>query len=154
VWCKAFSLYRSSKILSLLAVLSRATLINRLHLMLRLFRRKIILISSKIFFSVWFTRKNYEMQKWEFCKYRQNPATSGRRCRIPTRKIDLIRPDYSRNLPNPAGCCRTPVLIGFQQLTIAKFWRSNIKRACKDEEFNFGKRLMILKIVNRFSKIK
>jgi len=44
------------------------------------------------------------------------------------------------------GCCLTPGPTGFR--------RSDIKRACKDEEFNFGKRFTVLKIVNRFPKIK
>jgi hypothetical protein len=39
------------------------------------FRRKMIF--SKIFFGVWFARKNYEMQKSEFGKCCRNPATSG-----------------------------------------------------------------------------
>jgi hypothetical protein len=52
------------------------------------------------------------------------------------------------------GCCRTPAPIGFRGLTIAKFWRSNIKHACKEEELNFGKRFTVLKIVSRFPKIK
>jgi hypothetical protein len=34
--------------------------------------------------------KNYEMQKSEFGKCRWNPATSGRRCRIPEKKFDRI----------------------------------------------------------------
>jgi hypothetical protein len=44
--------------------------------------------------------------------------------------------------------------VGFRRSTIAKFWQSDIKRACKKEEFNFGKRFTVLKIVNRFLKIK
>jgi hypothetical protein len=62
------------------------------------------MIFSKIFFGVWFARKNYEIQKSEFGKCRRNPATSGRRCRIPARKFDWIRPkwlDSGRNLRNP-----------------------------------------------------
>lgn len=56
------------------------------------------------------------MQKSEFDKCRRNPATSGRRFRIPTRKFDRIRLDQvisgriptilaksGRNLPDPAG---------------------------------------------------
>jgi hypothetical protein len=53
------------------------------------------MIFSKIFFGVWFARKNYEMQKSEFGKCRRNPATSSRRCRIPARKFDRIRPKSS-----------------------------------------------------------
>jgi hypothetical protein len=52
------------------------------------------------------------------------------------------------------GCCRVLALPRFQQPTIAKFRQSDIKHACKDKEFNFGKRFTIFKTVNRFPKIK
>jgi hypothetical protein len=46
------------------------------------------------------------------------------------------------------------VLPIFERPTIAGFDRSNIKRACKDEKYNFGKRFTVFKTVNRFPKIK
>jgi len=51
-------------------------------------------------------------------------------------------------------CCRTLAPAGFQRPAIAKFCRSDIKHSCKDEELNFEKRITVLKIVNRFPKIK
>jgi hypothetical protein len=51
-------------------------------------------------------------------------------------------------------CCQTPVPTGFRQSTIVEFRQSDIKRACKNEEFNFGKQFTVLKTVNRFRKIK
>lgn len=42
----------------------------------------------------------------------------------------------------------------FERPTIVGFGQSDIKRTCKDEEYNFGKRFTVLKIVNRFPKIK
>jgi hypothetical protein len=53
-----------------------------------------------------------------------------------------------------AGCCRIPVLPGFRRLTTARFRQSDIKCACKDEEFNFEKQFTVLKTVNSFPKIK
>jgi hypothetical protein len=53
-----------------------------------------------------------------------------------------------------AGCCRIPVQPGFRRSTIVRFRQSDIKRACKEEEFNFRKRFIVFKTVNRFSKIK
>jgi hypothetical protein len=41
--------------------------------------------------------KNYKMQKSEFGKCRRNSAMSDRRCRIPARKFDRIRPETSRS---------------------------------------------------------
>jgi hypothetical protein len=67
----------------------------------KLFSEKMIF--SKIFFGVWFARKNYEMQKSEFGKCRRNPATSDRRCRIPATKFVRIWPkwqDSCWNLPD------------------------------------------------------
>jgi len=52
------------------------------------------------------------------------------------------------------GCFRIPALTGFWRPPNLEFRLSDIKRACKDEEFNFEKRFMVLKIVNRFPKIK
>jgi hypothetical protein len=49
---------------------------------------------------------------------------------------------------------RWPDVAGFRQLTIAGFRQSDIKHACKDQEFNFGKRFTVFKTVNRFLKIK
>jgi hypothetical protein len=46
------------------------------------------------------------------------------------------------------------VLPIFEQPTIAGFDQSDIKRACKDEEYNFGKRFTVFKTVNCFPKIK
>jgi hypothetical protein len=57
------------------------------------------------------------------------------------------------NIP-VTGCCRIPVQPGFRRPTIAGFWQSDIKRACKDEEFNFGKRFTVFKTENCFLKIK
>jgi len=45
-----------------------------------------------------------------------------------------------------AAWFRRPTIVGFRQ--------SDIKRACKDKEFNFGKRFTVFKTVNHFSKIK
>jgi hypothetical protein len=42
----------------------------------------------------------------------------------------------------------------FGRLIIAGFVQSDIKRACKDAEYNFEKRFTVLKTVNRFPKIK
>lgn len=178
------------------------------YFILRLFRRKIVfivkyfqrnhlkkkIIFSKIFFSIWYTRKNY---KWRKCNCRQNPATFGCCCRIPaimfgripvrsgripTRSVGSvagyvkIRPtfdhgriptSFGRNLvrrhpATVAGCgwnvFQWPDVVGFQcrldfrQLTIAGFWQLDIKHACKDQEFNFAKRFMVLKTVNCSSK--
>jgi hypothetical protein len=65
-----------------------------------------------------------------------------------------MSPDSSTVSIQVAGCCQIPVPLGFRQPTIAGFWQSDIKHACKDQEFNFGKRFTVLKTVNRFSKIK
>jgi len=68
------------------------------------------MIFSKIFFGVWLARKNYKMQKLEFDKCLRNPATSGRRCQIPARKFDRIRPkwpDFDQKLPDPAVLARS-----------------------------------------------
>jgi hypothetical protein len=46
------------------------------------------------------------------------------------------------------------VLPIFERPTIVGFRQSDIKRAFKDEEYNFGKRFTVLKSVNRFPKIK
>jgi hypothetical protein len=46
------------------------------------------------------------------------------------------------------------VLPIFERPTIAGFDQPDIKRACKDEEYNFGKRFTVFKTVNRFPKIK
>jgi hypothetical protein len=59
------------------------------------------MIFSKIFFSVWLARKNYKMQKSEFGKCHQNPATT-----TGFRRNSLIRFrqetfGYGRNLPDP-----------------------------------------------------
>jgi hypothetical protein len=53
-----------------------------------------------------------------------------------------------------AGCRRIPVPPGFGQPTIAGFGQSDIKCACNDKEYNFGKRFMVFKTINRFPKIK
>jgi hypothetical protein len=53
-----------------------------------------------------------------------------------------------------AECCKISAPPGFRRPTIAGFWQSDIKRKCKDEEFNFEKRFTAFKIVNRFPKIK
>jgi hypothetical protein len=45
-------------------------------------------------------------------------------------------------------------VTGFQRRTLAGFRQSDIKRACKNEEFNFEKRFIVFKTVNRFPKIK
>jgi hypothetical protein len=63
-------------------------------------------------------------------------------------------PDSVASWIQATGCCRTPRPTGFRRPTIAKFWRSDIKHGCKDEELNFGKRFTVLKIVNHFPKIK
>jgi hypothetical protein len=76
-----------------------------------------------------------------------------------------IRPNFGRILVrrNPmmvAGCSRISVPagfrspVGFRRLTIAGFRQSDIKRVCKNKEFNFRKLFTVLKIVNRFPKIK
>jgi hypothetical protein len=86
---------------------------------------------------------------WQyFCQFRpeSGPLASG--------DGGKMSPDSCAGRIPTIGCCRTPVPAGFQQSTIAEFRQSDLKRACKDEEFNFGKQFMILKIVNRFSKIK
>jgi len=46
------------------------------------------------------------------------------------------------------------VLPGFGRPTITRFGQSDIKHACNDKEYNFGKRFTVLKPVNRFPKIK
>jgi hypothetical protein len=43
---------------------------------------------------------------------------------------------------------------GFGRPNIAGFGQSDIKRACNDKEYNFGKRFTVFKTVNRFPKIK
>jgi hypothetical protein len=69
-----------------------------------------------------------------------------------------MSPDFGTSCIPVAGCCRIPGPPGFQRLTIAGFRQSNIKRACKDEEFNFRKRFTVFKetfkTVNHFPKIK
>jgi hypothetical protein len=73
-------------------------------------------------------------------------------------RFGQIRPEFGppvtgcRHRQNSGGLISTPAV--FRRPTIAKFWRSDIKHECKDEELNFGKRFTVLKIVNRFSKIK
>jgi hypothetical protein len=62
-------------------------------------------------------------------------------------------PDSSTGKFLEIGCCRTLGPTGFQRPTMAEFWQSDIKRACKDKEFNFEKWFTILKTVNRFPKI-
>jgi hypothetical protein len=77
----------------------------------------------------------------------------------PTSDHGRLPARFGRNLVRQypatvARCCRIPVPPGFRRPTIARFRQSNIKCACKDEEFNFEKRFTVLKIVNRFPKIK
>jgi hypothetical protein len=81
------------------------------------------MIFSKIFFGVWFARKNYEMQKLEFGKCRRNPATSGRRCRILARKFDRIRLDQKPDLSRSARILT--VLAGIQQYSGRNLVRQN-----------------------------
>jgi hypothetical protein len=83
-------------------------------------------------------------------------------------KLGQIRPasNHGRILARfgPNLVCRLPATVaecrqilappGFRQPTIAEFRQSDIKHACKDQEFNFGKRFTVLKTVNRFPKIK
>jgi hypothetical protein len=61
---------------------------------------------SRKYFSVFGSHEKItKMQTSEFGKCRRNSAMSGRRCRIPARKFDRIRPkwpDYGRKLPDPA----------------------------------------------------
>jgi len=78
---------------------------------------------------------------------------SGRIHTDPTESIQ-IRPDSGTGSILVAGCCRIPVPSGFRQPTITGFQQSDMKRACKDKEFNFEKRFTVFKTVNRFSKIK
>jgi len=63
-------------------------------------------------------------------------------------------PDSDAVMIPAIECCRTPALAGFWQPTIAGFRQSDIKRACKDKEFNFEKQFTVFKTVNRFPKIK
>jgi hypothetical protein len=62
-----------------------------------------------------------------------------------------------------AECCWILVPPGFcigsggtriRRSTIAGFRQSDIKHACKDQEFHFGKRFTVFKTVNHFPKIK
>jgi hypothetical protein len=67
--------------------------------------------------------------------------------------------DHGRNLVHRhsatmIGCRRIPAPHEFQRPTLAGFRQSDIKCACKDEEFNFEKRFTVFKTVNSFSKIK
>jgi hypothetical protein len=76
-------------------------------------------------------------------------------------------PDSRRTPPDPAGSRPVwpdqwldPSKFGRilarsgRLLTMAGFRQSDIKCACKDEEFNFGKRFTVFKTVNLFSQIK
>jgi hypothetical protein len=63
-------------------------------------------------------------------------------------------PNFGAGSISVAGCYRIPVPLGFRRPTIAGFRQSDIKRACNDKEFNFGKQFMVFKTVNRFLKIK
>jgi len=65
-----------------------------------------------------------------------------------------MSPDSDAGSILVAGCCQIPVPSRFRRPTIARFRQSNIKRAYKVKEFNFGKRFTVFKIVNRFPKIK
>jgi hypothetical protein len=65
-----------------------------------------------------------------------------------------MSPDFGIGSILVAGCCRISVPPEFRRPTIAGFRQSNIKRACKNEEFNFGKQFTLFKTVNRFPKIK
>jgi len=110
------------------------------------------MIFSKIFSSVWFARKNYEMRKCNCCR---NQAVSSRCCRILASMFGRIRSDPAGFWQWPdswqfwldsgagripvAGCCRIQAQPGFWRSTIAEFEQPNIKRACKDKEFNFQK---------------
>jgi hypothetical protein len=53
-----------------------------------------------------------------------------------------------------AGCRRIPGQTVFRWPDDAGFGQSDIKHACKDEEYNFEKRFTVFKTVNRFPKIK
>jgi len=66
-------------------------------------------------------------QIWSASDHGQIPATVAGCHRIPT-----------------AGCCRIPALPGFRKSTIAEFRQSDIKHACKDQEFNFEKQFTVL----------
>lgn len=82
--------------------------------------------------------RSYSVESWPFwpnlARIRPNPAglagiwSASIWCRLPnfgTGRIPVTR------------CCRTSAPIGFQRLTIARFWKSDIKHAYKDKEFNF-----------------
>jgi hypothetical protein len=69
-------------------------------------------------------------------------ARSGRLGRNPA----IFRPKSGGRHPAPAAW--------FRRTTIRKFWQSDIKHTCKNEEFNFEKWFTVLKIVNRFLEIK
>lgn len=73
-------------------------------------------------------------------------------------RLDFSLPksgDGGRMSPNSnVGRISVTERAGFRRLTIAWLRQSDIKHACKDEEFNFRKRFTILKIINRFLKIK
>jgi hypothetical protein len=43
-----------------------------------------------------------------------------------------------------AGCCRILALPGFRRPTIAGFRQSNIKHACKDEEFTVKPKMIFV----------
>jgi hypothetical protein len=107
--------------------------------MIRLFRRKMIFVIkyfrrnhfqkkimfSKIFSSVWFARKNYEMRKSEFAKYCRNRATSTGRCWIPTSKFGWIRPKW----PDSSGLQIQPDPSHFVQIRLDQW--PDPTRACQ-----------------------
>jgi hypothetical protein len=92
---------------------------------------------SKIFFGVWCARKHYKRRK---CDCSQNPATSGRCCRIPTSMFGrilaiLARSDWincripasfnlnlvSRHSATVTGCRRIPAPSVFWWPNVAGF---------------------------------
>jgi hypothetical protein len=89
------------------------------------FLKKIIF--SKIFFGVWFARKNYKMRKYNCSR---NPATSGRCCWIPTstsgRCCWIPTSTFGRIRPKLLDSDRTPpdhVRSGRIPVILAKFGR-------------------------------
>jgi len=91
---------------------------------------------------------------WINSRIRPDPAGLAGIWQYSSWNLVLRWPDSGTGIIPAIGCCRTPAPTRFRRPTIDKFWRSDIKHACKDEEFNFGKRFTVLKIVNRFPKIK
>jgi hypothetical protein len=94
------------------------------------------------------------------CPIRSNPARFRQHSAQLPDVAGFRRPAVFRWSDSDAGIipvtwwCRIPVLPIFERPTIAWFDQSDIKHACKDEEYNFGKRFTVLKTVNRFPKIK